>query len=1511
MPPDEHINEQAALGRTLRFFPDGLTWGGVTWPAENAMQIRPVYDHEQALEDKQLAGDTTWPCKDGPFGANTVLEVKPAQTILVLLEADVPNGGRLLAMIDSAAGHYQQGQRWELLISEEWAGSHRRKKGPKVTLGGVGSGVWATSDVYVTITFACHYSGARTEEEESMGLPAEVHTTGGQATCLVIDNARWSLGGFPAIGNLRTGVVLSPAALHNKHPSRAWIHNLWVTTHTAQTGKAPARTHAAVMGAGQLPSLGNRLFYTQAAPVHVPGDAAVEGGDPLGIFNDANHVGEDAPGGTHTPFKDRSGIPKPDELRGLLAWNHLEPGYREQLERVGVLDEFMSLLDNYLPLFGDPRPGGAPLVISVTPGTKPNRSGLHQRIQPGLVTALYEYTQALVNKGMVVKITDDVTAPGAIKPGQHYNSLVVATRADGRIRMCVNPKDVNANLPKEDAFKASIPHIEDLVAGVRGGGLFTTLDLRDAYHQRRLHPSSWDLFCFPIKNPGTGRVEGYQYTCLLFGIAPAPGLFQEQMEVVMEGPRTVAEHNNAFVQVYLDDVTLGTRESEGFGGVQTQVVPHSVTDIGTRPLSDPALRDLWDRHKPVLDATFRAMMNAELSLNAEKCAFLGRKAAMLGVVVDGQYYAVDPSRTQGFGALATVPQSPSLAWLRRLMGVLVAYKVPIGKEWLRHSQPLADLLKKATNAARLATDSGDPQERRAAATMVGNEWSDLTHGTALRKLVAALCLNAVRALPDHSLPFYVEGDASDAGYGNTLSQYHGGQKFVVDAMSVVFNGSQRKWGVGVRELYTQLQAARRWWRLTAGCKVIWRNDHHNLLEVTQLKSMFVQRWVMELSLLEAWSGGTRVFVDGNLMSLADKLSRDRAGKVQEGDEDYLLIPESAALALDTVREKADELQKLRILTTQVALAADTQYHAMEVLAVAEMEPQARVELVRALMQLRMLQPLSDTALADVAQGKAHVSHISALLDQALEAQKAMTVEERQGLCERWAVPALGSPPSRLVEIGDRGATVLLYKGRVVIPASAVELRNKLYALFHGGLHDHMQACLDRMRAAALHVVDAETTAAAYYSSCAVCSLARAPKGPRQVNPMLLTQRPQKPAEAVFMDYATVHKCSVVPGSTKPGQQGELGLLLIVCACTGWMMAIPVSQYTGAQSLQGLKTWAGNFGFPSTVHVDGGTHFQGVFAEFLLKHGISLDVGTPHHHEGRGLVEARVKRLVNALKKFVPAGRMDDWPAMFPALTFAANNVPSGSHGGFSPNQLMWVGTPSGAQSLFGCAPGQSAESLMNLVQALRSMASVAADMHAVRYKGVHDRALVPFNPQTGASGPQLGDWVLAVNTIKEDKMSPPFDGPYVVVDVETGPNGVPTGWCHIAEVLGGLSPGQKGYPARGKPKWVVVDRLWPFDHSRSTANEMMQWKLPDGWAVVTDVLAGPRDADGQFQVKWAHREEPSWVHASEIASTVAFKAYCEERKLNMKTLTEHLRQLAVAGKGAPLPRGPRRSPRTG
>ena len=81
---------------------------------------------------------------------------------------------------------------------------------------------------------------------------------------------------------------------------------------------------------------------------------------------------------------------------------------------------------------------------------------------------------------------------------------------------------------------------------------------------------------------------------------------------------------------------------------------------------------------------------------------------------------------------------------------------------------------------------------------------------------------------------------------------------------------------------------------------------------------------------------------------------------------------------------------------------------------------------------------------------------------------------------------------------------------------------------------------------------------------------------------------------------------------------------------------------------------------------------------------------------------------------------------------------------------------------------------------------------------------------------------------EDGQVSPDYDGPFVVVDVEKGADGVPTGWVGCAEVLGGIKPGEACYPARGKRVVVVTDRLWPFNHTRVTADEVLMRKLPDG-----------------------------------------------------------------------------------
>jgi hypothetical protein len=70
----------------------------------------------------------------------------------------------------------------------------------------------------------------------------------------------------------------------------------------------------------------------------------------------------------------------------------------------------------------------------------------------------------------------------------------------------------------------------------------------------------------------------------------------------------------------------------------------------------------------------------------------------------------------------------------------------------------------------------------------------------------------------------------------------------------------------------------------------------------------------------------------------------------------------------------------------------------------------------------------------------------------------------------------------------------------------------------------------------------------------------------------------------------------------------------------------------------------------------------------------------------------------------------------------------------------------------------------------------------------------------------------------------------------------------------------------------------------------MLWKLPEGWKVVMDVLSGPRPRDGRFQVLWSHQTEPTWVFPAEIWTAVAFRKYCEVKKINLKKLAADMRE---------------------
>jgi len=125
--------------------------------------------------------------------------------------------------------------------------------------------------------------------------------------------------------------------------------------------------------------------------------------------------------------------------------------------------------------------------------------------------------------------------------------IVPVPKRDGSIRICGNFK-VTIN-PFLCADQYPLPKLNDLMACLTGGQLFTKLDLTVAYQQMLLDEESSKLV---VINTHQGL---YCYTGLPFGVASAPAVFQRAMDSILQGmPHVIC---------FLDDILIaGTTEAE-------------------------------------------------------------------------------------------------------------------------------------------------------------------------------------------------------------------------------------------------------------------------------------------------------------------------------------------------------------------------------------------------------------------------------------------------------------------------------------------------------------------------------------------------------------------------------------------------------------------------------------------------------------------------------------------------------------------------------------------------------------------------------------------------------------------------------------------------------------------------------------------------------------------------------------------------------------------------------------
>ena len=134
-----------------------------------------------------------------------------------------------------------------------------------------------------------------------------------------------------------------------------------------------------------------------------------------------------------------------------------------------------------------------------------------------------------------------------------------------------------------------LPRIDDMLDKLSGAGIFTCLDLQQAYHQVRLNEED-------ISKPAFTTPMGlFEYKVLPFGLSNAPGTFQALMNSVL-GPEL-----RHCCLVYLDDIIVFSKTPE--------------------------------EHIGHLKAVLQRLKDAKLYAKLKKCEFGLKKVKFLGHIV--------------------------------------------------------------------------------------------------------------------------------------------------------------------------------------------------------------------------------------------------------------------------------------------------------------------------------------------------------------------------------------------------------------------------------------------------------------------------------------------------------------------------------------------------------------------------------------------------------------------------------------------------------------------------------------------------------------------------------------------------------------------------------------------------------------------------------------------------------------------------------------------------------------
>jgi len=123
----------------------------------------------------------------------------------------------------------------------------------------------------------------------------------------------------------------------------------------------------------------------------------------------------------------------------------------------------------------------------------------------------------MVENHIIVPVTE---------PTRWVSSMVVAEKRNNKIRICLDPRDLNKAILRSHY---PLPTIEQVASRLNKAKVFTVLDAKSRFWQVKLDEKSSFLTTF---NTPYGR---YRWMRMLFGISSAPEVRQQTMNQTVEG----------------------------------------------------------------------------------------------------------------------------------------------------------------------------------------------------------------------------------------------------------------------------------------------------------------------------------------------------------------------------------------------------------------------------------------------------------------------------------------------------------------------------------------------------------------------------------------------------------------------------------------------------------------------------------------------------------------------------------------------------------------------------------------------------------------------------------------------------------------------------------------------------------------------------------------------------------------------------------------------------------------